>query len=140
MKATFLAGVVAILLLVVTVGTLPKATVAEPEEWTYVELPRADWYDPPCGIGSIDMVNPDFGVVLAGGLWEYRAGTFIPVTQTFNERFRYVAAVDLINETCGWAVGGEGLILRFDGQSWQEVTSPTTHPLTDVAVASPSDA
>ncbi len=43
----------------------------------------------------------------------------------------------MVSATEGWAVGGAGTILRFDGESWNEVPSPTTVPLLGVFIDSP---
>jgi hypothetical protein len=50
-----------------------------------------------------------------------------------------VEALDMINSTDGWAVGGEGSIIHWDGTSWNNVTSPTTTWLDSVDMISSTD-
>jgi photosystem II stability/assembly factor-like uncharacterized protein len=41
--------------------------------------------------------------------------------------------------TDGWAVGGNGVILRWNGSTWNLFANPTTAGLTGVALVSPVD-
>lgn len=46
--------------------------------------------------------------------------------------------IELVGENDGWAVGSQGLLLRFDGSRWTRQTSPVPVGLHDVAMLSPS--
>ncbi|PVX24147.1 MAG: hypothetical protein CW716_10735 [Candidatus Bathyarchaeum sp.] len=37
----------------------------------------------------------------------------------------FVASLDMVNSTDGWAVGNDGCLLHWNGTSWTEVASPT---------------
>ena len=53
-----------------------------------------------------------------------------PVNQELN-------AIDLVSPDDGWAVGDEGVIVHWDGQTWAQVTSSvTTTILADVDMVS----
>ena len=45
---------------------------------------------------------------------------------------RTLWAVDMVSSSDAWAVGDSGIILRWDGTNWQNVTSPTTKHLFSV--------
>ena len=52
----------------------------------------------------------------------------------------FPAAIQMISPDQGWAVGGlEGLILRYDGHTWQQVASPTQVILWALDLVSASD-
>jgi hypothetical protein len=48
-------------------------------------------------------------------------------------------ALDMIDASNGWAVGNEGLIMRWNGIAWSIVSSPTTANLLAVSMISPND-
>jgi ribosomal protein L40E len=43
-----------------------------------------------------------------------------------------LASVQMLNDSCGWAVGDYGTIIHWDGTTWSNVTSPTTANLEDI--------
>jgi hypothetical protein len=45
----------------------------------------------------------------------------------------------MVNSTDGWAVGSDGCIIRWDGDSWSNVTSPTAASLSCVNMVSSTD-
>jgi len=48
-------------------------------------------------------------------------------------------AVTMLSADDGWAVGGGGVILRWDGNQWINTPSPTRRMLFDVDMATPND-
>ncbi len=51
----------------------------------------------------------------------------------------YLYSVFMVSATDGWAVGGSGTIIRYDGTEWSNVTSPTTETLNSMHMVSASD-
>jgi photosystem II stability/assembly factor-like uncharacterized protein len=52
---------------------------------------------------------------------------------------RTLWAVDMVSSSDAWAVGDSGLIIRWDGTTWQNVTSPTTKHLFSVNMVNETD-
>jgi hypothetical protein len=50
-----------------------------------------------------------------------------------------LASVTMLSATDGWAVGGYGTILRWNGSTWVQVSSPTTKSLFSVVMLSATD-
>lgn len=48
-------------------------------------------------------------------------------------------AIDMLDETNGWAVGNEGLIMRWNGTNWSTEPSPTNHNLLAISMNTPTD-
>jgi len=51
----------------------------------------------------------------------------------------YLRSVDMVSATDGWAVGSEGAIIRWDGTSWNNVTSPAMKHLFSVNMVNSTD-
>ena len=49
------------------------------------------------------------------------------------------ASIAMLSASDGWIVGAQGLILHYDGQSWQSVQSPVHTPLGSIAMVSPTE-
>jgi photosystem II stability/assembly factor-like uncharacterized protein len=49
-------------------------------------------------------------------------------------------SVAMLSDTEGWAVGSDGMIFRWDGNSWISTLSPTIKTLNSVSVLSATDA
>ncbi|MFQ5578872.1 MAG: WD40/YVTN/BNR-like repeat-containing protein, partial [Anaerolineae bacterium] len=47
--------------------------------------------------------------------------------------------VEMVSDSLGWAVGDEGVILRYNGAGWQAVPSPTPFRLYGMALTTPTD-
>ncbi|MBU1488130.1 PKD domain-containing protein, partial [bacterium] len=62
--------------------------------------------------------------------WEMAVGT-----PTSNSSY----SVSMVSATDGWAVGGYGTILHYDGTSWSEFSSPTSNYLVSVTMVSATD-
>ena len=45
----------------------------------------------------------------------------------------------MVSSTDGWAVGDSGIIIRWDGSNWENVTSPTTKHLFSVDMINSTD-
>ncbi len=45
-------------------------------------------------------------------------------------------SISMVNSTDGWAVGGDGTIIHWDGTKWDNVPSPTKYPLLSVDMVS----
>lgn len=52
---------------------------------------------------------------------------------------RPMDAVAFTSSTDGWAVGGSGTMLHWNGSDWRQVTGPTTDDLFSVAMVSADD-
>jgi hypothetical protein len=53
---------------------------------------------------------------------------------------RIINAAGMASGGVGWAVGESGVILHWDGETWQKMVSPTTADLRGVTVPAPDDA
>jgi photosystem II stability/assembly factor-like uncharacterized protein len=73
----------------------------------------------------------DYGTVLrfTDGMW-----TLWPQQLPINN----LHAVGMLGLDVGWIVGRLGIILAYNGSTWSEVGSPTTYPLFDIAIVSPT--
>ena len=52
---------------------------------------------------------------------------------------KHLFSVNIVNSIDGWAVGSDGCIIHWDGNSWSDVTSPTSAGLSCVDMVSSSD-
>ncbi len=50
-----------------------------------------------------------------------------------------VWSVDMVSSSDGWAVGDGGIIIRWNGTSWNSLTSPTTKHLFSVSMVNATD-
>lgn len=59
--------------------------------------------------------------------WEYVSGAPVQVR---------LSSIAVVSSTSGWAVGGEGIILHYDGRDWAMAPSPTIERLNSIAMVS----
>ncbi len=120
--------------------------------WEQVALPKG--LDPTVGLSGISMVSPSEGWAVGPGwsdtsttpatnraaLLHYTHGAWNVVPTTFNG----LTSVFMRTASDGWIAGSGpngGLLLHYDGASWQQVTDPALTGLTvgSVAPVSASD-
>lgn len=65
----------------------------------------------------------------AGGQWEVFDSPATPPLE----------AIHMLSPTHGWAGGGSGRLLHWDGRTWSAAQSPTTLPIRSIAMLSPTD-
>ena len=52
---------------------------------------------------------------------------------------KHLFSVDMLSSADGWAVGSDGCIIRWDGTSWLNVSSPTSSWLSAVSMVDSTD-
>lgn len=96
------------------------------------------------GLFSIAMLSQNNGWAVGGYLtptcqifhWDGAGWTRAPLSF---ETYAYLKAIAMVSSTDGWAVGEGGLILHWDGNTWDQFSSPVIEDLNAISMLSESD-
>jgi hypothetical protein len=71
---------------------------------------------------AVDVLSTDDVWAAGAELWHWVGGQWMTVT--LPAAYNVVDSLDMVTPTEGWAVGGNGTILRWQTDRWQAVTGP----------------
>ena len=100
--------------------------------WSQVSSPTS--YD----LVSISIISSTNVWIAGWGIFHWD-GISWNLVSTPNNRNKAIAMTPGTNGTDGWAVGTVGSILRWNGNQWNEFTSPTDKFLMDIVMISATD-
>ncbi len=91
-------------------------------------------------IGVVDMVSATEGwglesewyVTSTAPIWHYAAGIWSPEPAVAGVR---LSDLRMISDQAGWAVGRDGVVLRYRNGVWSRVPTPTTQSLAEICAA-----
>lgn len=107
------------------------------DNFRITSIPRADWVcvqsGCPSRMSSLAFLSPSDGWAVGESIQHWDGSNWKTMT---NSKGNWLADVDMVSSTYGWAVGPSGTLLRWDGIRWTEFPSPTSVDLYSVDMTS----